>query len=108
MYLDIKVNRGGNETLREEKSYVGGRRTVAGLVNSLEALEGGGFFVRRPFPQASFSDFDTFLLLDEMGPMQVAPGGAKGAPDHPHTGFETVAYRMSGEMERKGSSGHRG
>src|SRR5260370_2989821 len=108
MYLDIKVNRGGNETLREEKSYVGGRRTVAGLVNSLETLEGGGFLVRRPFPKASFSDFDPFLLLDEMGPMQVAPGVAKGAPDHPHCGFETVTYLLSGEMEHKDSRGHAG
>src|SRR4051794_19323815 len=32
-------------------------RTVAGVVNSIETLEGGGFLVRRPFPQASFSEF---------------------------------------------------
>ena len=42
-------------------------RTVAGIVNGIETLEGGGFLVRRPFPKASFSDFDPFLLLDEMG-----------------------------------------
>lgn len=83
-------------------------RSVAGLVNSIETLEGGGFLVRRPFPQASFSEFDPFLLLDEMGPMDVAPGDAKGAPDHPHRGFETVTYLLSGEMEHKDSRGHAG
>ncbi len=83
-------------------------RTVAGIVNSIETLEGGGFLVRRPFPKASFSDFDPFLLLDEMGPMDVAPGEAKGAPDHPHRGFETVTYMLSGEMEHKDSAGHAG
>jgi hypothetical protein len=83
-------------------------RSVAGLVNSIETLEGGGFLVRRPFPQASFSEFDPFLLLDEMGPMNVAPGDAKGAPDHPHRGFETVTYLLSGEMEHKDSRGHAG
>ena len=83
-------------------------RTVAGVVNSIETLEGGGFLVRRPFPKASFSDFDPFLLLDEMGPMDVAPGEAKGAPDHPHRGFETVTYLLSGEMEHQDSSGHAG
>ena len=83
-------------------------RTVAGVVNSIETLEGGGFLVRRPFPKASFSDFDPFLLLDEMGPMDVAPGEAKGAPDHPHRGFETVTYMLSGEMEHKDSRGHAG
>src|SRR5919204_6000916 len=83
-------------------------RTVAGVVNSTETLEGAGFLVRRPFPQASFSEFDPFLLLDEMGPMTVAPGRAKGAPDHPHRGFETVTYLLSGEMEHKDSRGHAG
>ena len=83
-------------------------RTVAGVVKSIETLEGAGFLVRRPFPKAAFSDFDPFLLLDEMGPMKVAPGEAKGAPDHPHRGFETVTYILSGEMEHKDSQGHAG
>lgn len=91
-----------------EKSETKAIRTVAGIVNSIETLEGGGFLVRRPFPKASFSDFDPFLLLDEMGPMDVAPGEAKGAPDHPHRGFETVTYMLSGEMEHKDSAGHAG
>jgi redox-sensitive bicupin YhaK (pirin superfamily) len=82
--------------------------TVAGIVNSIETLEGGGFLVRRPFPKAAFSEFDPFLLLDEMGPVDVAPGEAKGAPDHPHRGFETVTYLLSGEMEHKDSRGHAG
>jgi redox-sensitive bicupin YhaK (pirin superfamily) len=85
-----------------------GSRTVAGVVTSIETLEGAGFLVRRPFPTASFSDFDPFLLLDEMGPMDVGPGQGKGAPDHPHRGFETVTYLLSGEMEHKDSSGHAG
>jgi redox-sensitive bicupin YhaK (pirin superfamily) len=83
-------------------------RTVAGVVNSIETFEGAGFLVRRPFPQASFSDFDPFLLLDEMGPMELGPGQAKGAPDHPHRGFETVTYMLSGEMQHKDSRGHAG
>jgi hypothetical protein len=41
-------------------------------------LEGGGFLVRRPFPKASFSEFDPFLLLDEMGPIEFGPGEAMG------------------------------
>jgi redox-sensitive bicupin YhaK (pirin superfamily) len=83
-------------------------RTVAGVVNSIETLEGAGFLVRRPFPKPSFSEFDPFLLLDEMGPMELGPGQAKGAPDHPHRGFETVTYMLSGEMEHRDSRGHAG
>jgi len=97
-----------SNALRSEETQTNEVRTVAGIVNSIETLEGGGFLVRRPFPKASFSDFDPFLLLDEMGPMDVAPGEAKGAPDHPHRGFETVTYMLSGDMEHEDSSGHAG
>ena len=96
------------EALRAQETKTNEGRTVAGIVNSIETLEGGGFLVRRAFPKASFSDFDPFLLLDEMGPMDVAPGQAKGAPDHPHRGFETVTYMLSGDMEHKDSRGHAG
>ena len=97
-----------SEALTSEEIRDGRGRTVAGVVNSIETLEGGGFLVRRPFPKASFSDFDPFLLLDEMGPMDVGPGEAKGAPDHPHRGFETVTYLLSGDMEHRDSRGHAG
>src|SRR6185369_12962283 len=75
---------------------------------SIETYEGAGFLVRRPFPKASLSLVDPFLLLDEMGPMDLAPGEAKGAPDHPHRGFETVTYMLSGRMEHKDSQGNSG
>jgi redox-sensitive bicupin YhaK (pirin superfamily) len=96
------------KSLQEEKESNKRARTVGGLVNSIETLEGAGFLVRRPFPKASFSEFDPFLLLDEMGPMMLPPNKAKGAPDHPHRGFETVTYILSGQMEHKDSQGHSG
>lgn len=96
------------KSLQEEKESNRRARTVAGIVSSIETLEGAGFLVRRPFPKASFSEFDPFLLLDEMGPMTLAPNKAKGAPDHPHRGFETVTYILSGQMEHKDSQGHSG
>lgn len=71
-------------------------------------LEGGGFEVTRPFPSVALPDMDPFLLLDQMGPKQVAPGEAKGAPDHPHRGFETVTYMLSGELEHRDSHGNHG
>src|ERR1044072_3037154 len=83
-------------------------RSVAGIVNSIENLEGAGFLVRRPFPKPQISEFDAFLLLVEMEPMEIGPNQAKGAPDHPHRGFETVTYMLSGEMEHKDSRGHAG
>lgn len=78
------------------------------LIEAQEQLEGAGFLVHRPFPSIALPDMDPFLLLDQMGPMDVGPGEAKGAPDHPHRGFETVTYMLSGAMEHKDSHGHHG
>jgi hypothetical protein len=83
-------------------------RSVTRVVNSIETLEGEGFLVHRPFPTFALSEFDPFLLLDEMGPKDLAAGEAKGAPDHPHRGFETVTYLLSGHMEHRDSQGHAG
>jgi redox-sensitive bicupin YhaK (pirin superfamily) len=83
-------------------------RTVAATVESTRALEGAGFPVRRPFPTARLPQVDPFLLLDEMGPQDLAPGQAKGAPDHPHRGFETVTYMLDGAMEHEDSAGNAG
>ena len=87
---------------------IGGARAVARVVDSIETLEGAGFLVHRPFPVAGLSAIDPFLLLDEMGPMDLRAGEAKGAPDHPHRGFETVTYMLEGRMEHRDSQGNSG
>jgi len=78
------------------------------IVTAHRQLEGGGFVVRRPLPGAELEMVDPFLLIDEMGPVEYAPGKAVGAPDHPHRGFETVTYSLAGEFEHEDSAGHRG
>src|SRR5215470_4267256 len=83
-------------------------RSVSAVVPATQTLEGAGFIVNRPFPSRTLRQFDPFLLLDEMGPMDVKPGEAKGAPDHPHRGFETVTYMLSGSFRHKDSHGHEG
>jgi redox-sensitive bicupin YhaK (pirin superfamily) len=83
-------------------------RSVSEVLDSVRTLEGAGFAVRRPFPSPRLDHVDPFLLLDEMGPMDLGPGEAKGAPDHPHRGFETVTYVLSGRMAHRDSDGHAG
>ena len=83
-------------------------RKVARIVTSIRTREGGGFIVHRPFPTQMLMDYDPFLLLDEMGPVEYGPGEAVGAPDHPHRGFETVTYVLDGKMQHKDSHGHAG
>ncbi|HET7923102.1 MAG TPA: pirin family protein [Gammaproteobacteria bacterium] len=83
-------------------------RSVKRVLSSVRTREGGGFIVHRPFPTNMLMDFDPFLLLDEMGPVDYAPNEAIGAPDHPHRGFETVTYVLEGRMQHKDSHGHAG
>jgi redox-sensitive bicupin YhaK (pirin superfamily) len=85
-----------------------GVRSVDEVITSIRAKEGGGFYIRRPFPTARLDQVDPFLLLDHMEPMSLAPGAAKGAPDHPHRGFETVTYLLEGSMIHKDSAGNSG
>lgn len=80
-------------------------RKVERLVDAIQTYEGEGFPVRRPFPGLERSVADPFVLLDQMGEVQYAPGEAKGAPDHPHRGFETVTYMIDGEFVHRDSTG---
>jgi redox-sensitive bicupin YhaK (pirin superfamily) len=83
-------------------------REASSVVTAHRQLEGAGFVVRRPIPTMGLAQVDPFLLLDELGPVDYAPGEAVGAPDHPHRGFETVTYALAGEFEHEDSAGHRG
>ena len=83
-------------------------RPVVKVFTATKQLEGGGFEIRRPFPTASLSQVDPFLLFDHMGPMVSEPHEAIGAPDHPHRGFETITYLLQGSMEHQDSFGHKG
>ena len=58
-----------------------GLPAVAEAAARVRAREGAGFAVRRPFPSPGLAHMDPFLPLDEMGPMDLGPGEAKGAPD---------------------------
>ena len=80
-------------------------RPVRTIVTAIKTYEGEGFPVRRPFPGLDRGVADPFLLLDQMGEVQYAPGEAKGAPDHPHRGFETVTYMIDGEFVHRDSTG---
>ena len=80
-------------------------RPVRTIVTAIATHEGEGFPVRRPFPGLARQIADPFILLDQMGEVQYAPGEAKGAPDHPHRGFETVTYMIDGEFVHRDSTG---
>jgi hypothetical protein len=80
-------------------------RPVVQLITAPSMLEGAGFPVRRPFPGPYGNIADPFLLLDHIGAVEYAPGDAKGAPWHPHRGFETVTYIIDGAFQHTDSNG---
>jgi quercetin 2,3-dioxygenase len=75
------------------------------IFNTYKTRE-GGFEIRRAFPSQHLSHLDPFLMLDHMGPMQVAAGQKAGVSPHPHRGFETVTLMLEGELEHKDSEGN--
>ena len=83
-------------------------RSVERVVEAAATPEGDGMLVHRLFPSFGLSMIDPFLLLDEMGPMDLPPGAHNGFPDHPHRGFETVTYMLAGRFEHRDSFGHAG
>ncbi len=68
-------------------------------------MEGDGFPVRRPFPTRALDHVDPFLLLDDAGPIQPKSADNPDMNDHPHRGFETLTYFLSGRALGHDSSG---
>jgi redox-sensitive bicupin YhaK (pirin superfamily) len=87
---------------------IGKDRSIRLLAKSNETPEGDGFIVHRSFPSRSIRNLDPFLLLDEMGPLDLLPQERKGFPAHPHRGFVTVTYMLEGRFEHKDSQGNSG
>jgi quercetin 2,3-dioxygenase len=87
-------------------SNLGRARSALKIIKTVKTVKGDGFIVNRAFPTHFLSAFGPFLLLDEMGPADYGPGQVKGAPDHPHIGFETVTYMLEGIFPYKDSNGH--
>jgi quercetin 2,3-dioxygenase len=62
---------------------------------------------RRPVPGPGIEQVDPFLFLNHHGP-QVYPPRNRGLPfgPHPHRGFETVTFILTGELAHLDSAGH--
>ena len=80
-------------------------RPVRSVTTAPSGFEGEGFPVRRAFAGVDLRDLDPFLMMDQMGEVEYAPGEPKGTDWHPHRGFETVTYIIDGTFEHQDSHG---
>lgn len=67
----------------------------------------GDLVTRRPVPGPGLEQVDPFLFLNHHGPHVYAPDNA-GLPfgPHPHRGFETVTFILSGSLAHHDTGGH--
>jgi len=82
------------------------QRQIAELFPAVSMPEGQGVTVHRSIGRRGLMNLDPFLLLDEMD--IAADAKDAGFPEHPHRGFETVTYMLSGKMrhgDRVGNAG---
>ncbi|MET7639126.1 pirin family protein [Streptomyces sp. NPDC005438] len=80
-------------------------RPALTVVTAPAGFEGEGFPVRRAFTGIDYRHLDPFILMDQMGEVDYAPGEPKGTPWHPHRGFETVTYLIDGTFVHRDSEG---
>jgi redox-sensitive bicupin YhaK (pirin superfamily) len=62
---------------------------------------------RRPVPGPTIEQVDPFIFLNHHGPQVYPPrnGGLPFGP-HPHRGFETVTFILTGKLAHRDSAGH--
>ncbi|MGH3362728.1 MAG: pirin family protein [Nocardioides sp.] len=80
-------------------------RPVWQVTTAPQGYEGEGFPVRRAFAGVDLAHLDPFIMMDQMGEVEYAPGEPKGTPWHPHRGFETVTYMIDGIFDHQDSQG---
>ncbi len=82
-------------------------RPIKRLIKAKPTLEGAGVHLRRAFGFGNTSDFDPFLLLDDLRNERPEEYLA-GFPWHPHRGIETITYVLAGTVEHGDSMGNEG
>jgi redox-sensitive bicupin YhaK (pirin superfamily) len=82
-------------------------RAVERLVGGQFVMDGAGVKINRVLTGPLQHRLDPFLMLDAFGSDK--PGDyIAGFPEHPHRGFETVTYMLTGRMRHRDSGGNEG
>lgn len=82
-------------------------RTIERLVQGVATSDGAGVSLTRVLTGQLQRRLDPFLMLDAFG-SDDPDDYIAGFPDHPHRGFETITYMLSGRMRHRDSAGNEG
>jgi redox-sensitive bicupin YhaK (pirin superfamily) len=82
-------------------------RGVERVLAGQGVMDGAGVRINRVLTQPLQRRLDPFLMLDAFGSDK--PGDyIAGFPEHPHRGFETITYMLTGKMRHRDSFGNEG
>jgi hypothetical protein len=82
-------------------------RSIERIIGGQFVMDGAGVKINRILTQPLQRRLDPFLMLDAFGSDK--PGDyIAGFPEHPHRGFETVTYMLTGRMRHRDSAGNEG
>lgn len=82
-------------------------RSVEQLVTGQATTDGDGVKLTRVLTQGLQKRLDPYLMLDAFG-ADDPQDYIGGFPDHPHRGFETITYMLTGRMRHHDSAGNSG
>lgn len=82
-------------------------RKITRQIKGTATADGAGVRLKRIIGTRELNTLDPFLLLDEFS-SDNPDDYIAGFPDHPHRGFETVTYMLSGRIRHKDNAGHEG
>lgn len=82
-------------------------RGVERLVGGQFVMDGAGVKINRVLTGPLQRRLDPFLMLDAFG-SDKAGDYIAGFPEHPHRGFETITYMLTGRMRHRDSGGNEG
>lgn len=94
-------------TTTPAKETVSRPRQVEQIVIGKETSDGAGVKLTRVLTGSLQRRLDPYLMLDAFG-SDNPDDYIAGFPDHPHRGFETITYMLSGTMRHHDSAGHEG
>ncbi len=82
-------------------------REITQILKGVRSSDGDGVQLTRIIGSSELNLLDPFLLFDVFG-SDKPQDYIGGFPPHPHRGFETVTYMLSGKMRHEDSAGNSG